>query len=89
MQVLPPSLISSQGLVHSLVVVACCFDYSSNHNFDCSDYLRNLSIPDLHSDSNSCICSVMHCPHTTIAVVDYAYSHIEPALLSSALTDTP
>ena len=56
MQVLAQSLLSSQGLVHSLGVVACCYDYSSNHNFDCSDYLGYLFIPDLHSDSNSGIC---------------------------------
>ena len=62
MQVLAPSLLSSQGLVHSLGVVACCSDYSSIHNSDCSDYLSYLSIPDLHSDSDSSICSDMHCP---------------------------
>ena len=86
MQVLAPSLLFSQGLVHSLMVMACCSDYSSNHN---SDYLGYLSIPDLHSDSDYGICSDMHCPHTTFAVVDSADSHIKPALLSSALTDTP
>ena len=89
MQVLAPSLFFSQGLVHSLVVVACCSNYSSNHNFDCSDYLGYLSIPDLHSDSCSGICSDMHCPHTTLVVADSIDSHIGPALLSSALTDTP
>ena len=88
MQVLAPSLLFSQGLVHSLGVVACCSDYPSNHNFDCSNYLGYLSIPDLHSDFDSSICSDMHCPHTTLAVVDSADSHIGPALLSSVLTDT-
>ena len=43
----------------------------------------------LHSDSYSGICSDMHCPHTALAVVDYADSHIGPALLSFILTDTP
>ena len=89
MQVLAPSLLFSQGLVHSLGVVACCSDYSSNHNSNCSDYVGYLSIPDLHSDSDSDICSNMHCPHTALAVVDSTDSHIGPALLSSTLTDTP
>ena len=61
MQVLAPSLIFSQGLVHSLRVVACCSDYSSNQNSNCSDYLGYLSSPDLHSDSDSGIRSDMHC----------------------------
>ena len=89
MQVLAPSLLSSQGLVHSLGVVACCSDYSSNHNSDCFDYLGYLSIPELHSDFDSGICSDMHCPHTALVVVDSIDSHIGLALLSSALTDTP
>ena len=89
MQVLALSLLFSQGLVHSLGVVACCFDYSSNHNSDCSDYLGYLSILDLHSDSDFGICSDMHCPHTALAVIDSTDSHIGPTLLSSALTDTP
>ena len=89
MQVLAPSLLFSQGVVHSLGVVACCSDYSSIHSSDCSDYSDCLSIPDLHSDSDSGICSDMHCPHTALVVVDSADSHIGPALLSSALTDTP
>ena len=87
MQVLAPSLLSSQGLVHSLEVVAYCSDYSSNHNFDFSDYLGYLSIPNLHSDSDSGICSDMHFPFTALVVVDFADSHIGSALLSSALTD--
>ena len=70
-------------------VVACYSDYSSIHSSNCSDYSDCLSIPDLHSDSDSGICSDMHCPHTALAVVDSADSHIGPALLSSALTDTP
>ena len=84
-----PSLLFSQGLVHSLKVMACCSDYSSNHNSDCSNYLGYLSIPDLHSNSDSGICSDMHCPHTALVVVDSTDSHIGPALLSSALTNTP
>ena len=89
MQVLALSLLSSQGLVHSLGVMACCSDYSSNHNSYCSDYLCYLSIPDFYSDSDSGIYSDMHCPHTALVVVDSTDSHIGPALLSSALTDTP
>ena len=81
MQVLAPSLIFSQRLVYSLGVMACCSNYSSNHNYDCSDYLGYFSIPDLHSDSNSGICSDMYCPHTALAVVDSSDSHIKPALL--------
>ena len=88
MQVLALSLLFSQGLVHSLGVVACCSDHSSNHNSDCSDYLGYLSILDQHSDSDSDTCSDMHCRHTALAVVDSTDSHIGPALLSSALTDT-
>ena len=88
MQVLAPSLLSSQGVVHSLGVLACYSDYSSIHSSDCSDYFDCLSFPDLHSDSNSGICSDMHCPHTALAVVDSVDSHIGPALLSSALIDT-
>ena len=89
MLVLAPSLLSSQGVVHSLGVVACYFDYSSIHSSDCFDYSDCLSIPDLHSDSNSGIVSDMHCPHTALAVVDSSDSHIGPDLLSSALNDTP
>ena len=89
MQVLALSLLSSQGVVHSLGVVACYSDYSSIHSSDCSDYSDCLSIPDLHSYSDSGICSDMHCPHTALAVVDSTDSHIGPALLSSALIDTP
>ena len=89
MQVLAPSLLSSQGVVHSLKVVACYSDYSSIHSSDCYDYSDCLSIPDLHSDSDSGIFSDMHCPHTALVVVDYADSHIGPALQSSALIDTP
>ena len=89
MQVLTPSLLSSQGLVHSLEVLACCFDYSSNHNSNCSDYLGYLFIPNLHFDSDSGICSDMHYTHITLAMVDSTGSHIGPTLLSSALTDTP
>ena len=84
MQVLASSLLFSQGLVHSLGVVACCSDYSSNHNSDCSDYLGYLSIPNLHSG----ICSDMHCPYIALVVVDSADSRIRPALLSSAVTNT-
>ena len=86
---LTPSLLFSQGLIDSLGVVACCSDYSSNHNFDCSDYLGYLSILDLHSNSDYGICFDMHYPHTALVVVDYVDSHIGLALLSFAPTDTP
>ena len=89
MLVSTPRRLSSQRVVHSLGVVACYFDYSSIHSFDCSNYSNCFSIPDLHSDSNSGICSDMHCPHTALAMVDYADSHIGLALLSSALTHIP
>ena len=91
MQVLAPSLLSSHGVVHSLGVVACYFDYSSIHSSDYFDYSYCLSIPglDSDSDSDSGICSDMHCLHTALVVVDSTDSHIGPALLSSALTDTP
>ena len=83
---LAPSLLFSQGVVHSLGVVACCFGYSSTHSLDCSDRSDCLSIPGLDFDSD--IYSDMHCLHTVLVVVDSAASHIEPVLLSSALTDT-
>ena len=87
MQVFAPSLLSSQRVVHSLGVVACYSDYSSIHSSDCSNYSDCLSIPGLDPDSG--ICFDMHCPYTTLVVVDSTNSHIEPAPLSSALTDTP
>ena len=64
MQVLAPRLLSSQGVVHSLGVVACYSDYSSIHSSNCSDYSDCLPIPDLHSDSDSGICSDIppYCP---------------------------
>ena len=89
MQVLAPSLLSFQGVVLSLGVMACCSDYSSIQSSNCSDYSDCLSIPDLHSNSDSGICSDMHCPHTALVVVDSADSPIELALLSPTLTDTP
>ena len=89
MKVLAPSLLSSQGVVHSLEVVACYSDCSSIHSSDCSDYSDCLSIPSLDFDSDFGICYDMHCLHTALTVVDSTNSHIEPALLSSALTDTP
>ena len=89
MQVLAPSLLSFQGVVHSLGVMACYSNYSSIHSSDCFDYSDCLPIPDLHFDSNSGICSNMHCSYTALAVVDSADSHVELALLSPALTDTP
>ena len=89
MQVLAPSLLSSQGVVHSLEVVVCYSDYSSIHNSDCSDYSDCLSILGLDYDSDFGICSDMHCLHTSLVVVDSTDSHIRPALLSAALTDTP
>ena len=91
MQVLAPSLLSSQEVVHSLGVVACYYDYYSIHSSDCSDYSDYLSIPglDYDYDSDSSICSDMHCLHTALVVINSADSHIGPALLSFALTDTP
>ena len=89
MQVLSPSLLSSQGVVHSLGVMACYSDYSSIHSSDCSDYSDYLSIPGLDSDFDYGICSDMHCLHIVLAVVDYVDSHIGSTLLSSALIDTP
>ena len=86
---LAPSLLSSQGVVHSLKVVACYSDYSSIHSFDCSDYSDCLSISGLDSNSDSGIYSDMYCLHTVPIVVDYVDSHTEPALLSSAPTDNP
>ena len=73
----------------SFGVVACYSDYSSIHSFDCFGYSDFLSIANLHYDSNSGICSDMHCPHTTLVVVDYADSHIGSTLQLSALTNTP
>ena len=89
MQVLAPSLLSSQGVVHSLGVVACYSDYFSIHSSNCSGYYDCLSIPGLDSDSDFGICSNIHCLHTALIVVDFADSHIGPALLSFALTNTP
>ena len=86
---LAPSLLSSQGVVHSLKVVACYSNYSSIHSSYCSDYSDCLSIPGLDSNSDYGICFDMHCLHTVHAVVDYVDSHTEPALLSSALTNNP
>ena len=86
---LAQSLLSSQGMVHSLRVVTCYSDYSSIHSSDCSDYSNCLSMLDLHYDSDSGICSDMHCPYNALVVVDSADSHIGPTLLSFALTDTP
>ena len=85
---LAPSLLSSQGVVHSLGVVACYCDYSSIHSSNCSDYSDCLSIPGLDSNSDSGICSDKHCLHIVLVVIDYADSHIKPALLSSTLTYT-
>ena len=70
-------------------MVACYFDYSSIHSYDCSDCFDCLSILGFDSDSDFGICFGMHCPHTALVVVDSTDSHIGPALLSSALTDTP
>ena len=89
MQVLALSILPSQGVVHSLGVVACYFDYSSIHSYDCSGYSDCLSFPGLDSDFDFGICTDMHCLHTALDVLDSANSHIGPALLSSALTDTP
>ena len=68
-------------------MVACCSDYSSNHNFDCSDYLGYPSNPGLDSDFGTCFDK--HYLHTVLAVIDSADSCIEPALLSSTLIDSP
>ena len=84
---LAPSLLFSQGVVHSLGVVACCSNYSSNHNSDCSDYLGYPSNPSLDSDFGTC--SNKHYLHIILTVIDFVDSRIEPALLSSVLTDTP
>ena len=89
MQVLAPSLLSSQGVVHSLGVVACYSDCSSIHSSNCSNYSECLSIPELDSNSDFGICSDMHCLHIALIIVDYDNSPTEPTLLSSALTDTP
>ena len=89
MQVLAPSPLSSQGVVHSLEEVACYSDYSSIHSSNYSDYSDCLPFPDLDSDFDFGICSDMHCLHTALVVVDSADSHIEPSLLSSAITNTP
>ena len=88
MQVLAPSLLSFQGVVHSLRVMACYSDYSSIHSSYYFNYSDCLSIPILHFNSDSGICFDMHCPHTALVVVDSADSHIKPTLLSPALTDT-
>ena len=72
---LASSLISSQGVVHSLRVVACYYDYSSIHSSDCSDYFDCLSIPGLDYDFDYGICSDMHCLYTVPVVVDYVDSH--------------
>ena len=76
-----------QGVVHSLGVVACCSNYSSNHNSDFSDFLDYPSNPGLDYDFGTCFDK--HYLHTVFVVIDYADSRIEHALLSSALTDTP
>ena len=89
MQVLASSLLSFQGVIHSLGVVACYSDYSSIHGFDYSDYSDCLSIPSLDSESDFGICSDMHCIHTALVVVNLVDSHIGLALLSSAMIDTP
>ena len=89
MQVLAPTLLSSQGVVHSLEVVVCYSHYSSIHSSDCSDCFDCLSIPSLDSDSDFGICFDMHCLHTALVVVDYVDSHIGLALVSSALSNTP
>ena len=86
---LASNLLSFQGVVHSLVVVACYSDYSSIHSSDCSNYFDCLSILELDSDSNFCIYSEMNCLHTALAMVASADSHIGPTLMSSALTNTP
>ena len=70
-----------------LEMVAYYSDYSSSHSSDYPDYSGYLSNPGLDSDSDTC--SDTYCLHTVLTVVDSAYSHTEPALLSSALTGNP
>ena len=63
MQGLVPSPTFSWEVVHSLGVVACCFNCSSIHNpngFDYSNYYATLG---LDSSSDSC------CSHTNPVVV--------------------
>ena len=52
-------------VVCSLRVMACCYDDSSIHSFDCSDYYANLC-PDFDFDSSSGRCY----PHTDPVVAD-------------------
>ena len=52
-----PSPLFSLMEVYSLGVVAYCFDYSSIHSYDCSDYYANLGLG-YDSDYDRCY------PHT-------------------------
>ena len=55
----------SREVVRSLGVVVCCYDYSSIHNPDCSDYSDYYATLGLDSGSDSC------CSHSNpVAVAD-------------------
>ena len=58
-----PSQPFTREVVCSLGVVACCYDCSSIHNPDCSDYSDYYATLGLDSGSNSC------CSHTNPIVV--------------------
>ena len=65
MQGLIPSPLFSRRVDHSLGVVTCCFDCSSIHNPDCSDYFDYYPTLGLDSSFDSC------CSHTNpIATAD-------------------
>ena len=84
-----PNLPSFLVVVCFLEMVAYYSDYSSNHSSDFSDCSGFLSNPGLDSDSDSSTCSDTYYLHTVPVVVNSVDSHIEPTLLSSALTDNP
>ena len=71
-----PNLPSFMVVVCLLEMVAYCYDYSSNHSSDCSDYSGFVSNPSLDSDYDSSTCFDTYCPHTVLAVVDSIDSHI-------------
>ena len=84
-----PNLPSFMVVVCLLEMVAYCYDYSSNHSSNCSDYSGFLSNLGLDSDSDSGTCSDTYCLHIVPAIVDSVDSHTEPTLLSSAPTENP
>ena len=57
--------IFSQRVVHSLGLMAYCFDYSATHTLDCSDYSGSDCYATLAPDSNYGSCF----PHTVLAAV--------------------